>query len=97
MKFDWDEQKNKINRQKHGLAFEEAKEICNGFVLTRVDDRFDYGEERFISLGSMAGIAVIVVVHVDRNDVIRILSARRANRAERNIYVNHLKKTQERD
>lgn len=97
MKFEWDEQKNKFNLQKHGLTFEEAKEIFKEIVLTREDDRYDYGEERLISLGSLAGIAILVVVHVDRNDKTRIISARRANRTERKIYDNDLKKTVERD
>jgi len=97
MKFEWDELKNKNDLQKHGLSFEEAKEIFKRIVLTREDNRCDYGEERLISLGSLSGIAILVVAHVDRNDVIRVISARRANRTERKLYDNYLTKAVERD
>ena len=60
--FEWDEEKSRVNRAKHGISFEEAQAIFNGPVLTAVDEREDYGEERFISTGQL-GTLVVVVVH----------------------------------
>jgi len=51
MAFDWDPEKDAANREKHGIAFDEARHIFDGPVLTRADDRQDYGEQRFISPG----------------------------------------------
>ena len=55
MRFVWDDDKNKTNLQKHGLSFEDAHHVFSGPCVTFVDDRFDYGELRFITLGVLAG------------------------------------------
>ncbi len=86
MGFEWDEDKNRINIAKHGVSFEDAVKIFEGFTLERIDDRFDYGEERILSLGMLNGIVILAVVHTDRNGKTRIISARKANKAERNEY-----------
>lgn len=90
MSFEWDEAKNEINKEKHGISFEEAIEIFDGFIYTRIDDREDYGEIREISIGAIQGFVMIVVVHTDRNNVTRIISARRADTIERKMYYEHL-------
>lgn len=54
MLFEWDGQKNAINLRKHGLSFEEARHIFTGPVLTRVDNRQDYGERREIRIGRLS-------------------------------------------
>ena len=87
--FDWDEEKNASNLQKHGLRFEEACLIFEGRVLSKADDRFDYGEERIISIGLIRDIVAVVVVHTERDGKTRIISARLANRGERKIYDDH--------
>lgn len=92
MKFEWDEDKNQANIAKHGLRFEDAQRIFDGFTVDAVDDRIDYGEERIISLGLLDGIAVLAVIHTDRNDVYRIISARPANRKERKCYDEAIRK-----
>ncbi len=97
MEFEWDSAKSLENLQKHGIAFEEAKLIFDGPVLTRVDDRLDFGELREISLGALSPDAVLVVVHTDRNGNIRLISARKANRRERKIYYDHLTQAHEGD
>jgi len=84
--FEWDDEKDTINRIKHGIGFNAAIHIFSGIVLTQIDDRQDYGETREISIGLLEGQIVIVVVHTDRNDVTRIISARRANKPERKLY-----------
>jgi uncharacterized DUF497 family protein len=85
MKFDWGHAKNKANLEKHDISFDEAKHIFDGPILTWADDRQDYGENRDISLGALSPDAVLIVVHTERGDKIRLISARRANRRERKL------------
>jgi hypothetical protein len=94
MELDWDPAKNEANLQKHGISFEEAKHIFDGPFLTRADDRRDYGESRDITLGALSPDGVIVVVHTERDDKIRLISARKANRRERTPYHDHLAQAQ---
>lgn len=95
MEFDWDPEKDKANLEKHGIGFEEALNIFDGPVITRVDDRRDYGESRSISLGALSPEAVLVVVHTQRAGKTRLISARKANRQERTIYHDHVARTHE--
>ena len=90
--FEWDEEKDRANRAKHSIDFEEAKVIFDGPVLTAADERENYGEERFISTGQL-GTLVVVVVHTSRSGRIRLISARMANRQERQTYYEHLQET----
>ena len=83
MQFEWDEAKNLENICKHEIDFADVPEIFEGSMLIELDDRFDYGEDRWFGIGFL-GNGVAVVVWTERqNDVIRIISARRANRYER--------------
>ena len=86
MKFEWDDEKNRQNISIHGVSFEDACRIFGGFTVDWVDDRFDYGETREISIGLVNGVAVVVVVHTDREGVCRIISARPAVKSERKRY-----------
>jgi uncharacterized DUF497 family protein len=88
--FEWDPDKSAANLAKHGVSFEEARLIFEGPVLSRRDDRLDYGETRTVSLGAILGVAVVAVVHTDRAGVTRLISARMANRKERRRYLDHL-------
>ena len=90
--FEWDPGKNRENTRKHGISFEEAVLIFEGPVLTQIDMRFDYGEVRELSLGTIEGVVVIVVVHTPRMTKVRLISARVANKKERNLYHEHLSK-----
>lgn len=92
MKFEWDKKKNEVNLLKHGIGFEEAKLIFNGPVLTREDKRHVYGETRKTSIGEIEKIIVVVVVHTKRGENMRIISARKANKKERSLYYEYLKK-----
>jgi uncharacterized DUF497 family protein len=86
MRFEWDEAKNEENRRKHKIDFADVPSMFAGPMLVKLDDRKDYGEERWIGIGFLSSI-VAVVVWVERNqDVIHIISARKANRNERNAY-----------
>ncbi len=92
MEFEWSEKKNRTNVALHGISFEKAKFIFSGFCVRYEDHRKDYGEKRQLSIGPMEEIAVIVVVHTQRHDRIRIISARSANRKERRRYHEALQK-----
>lgn len=92
MKFEWDVDKNRVNIEKHGIPFETAKSIFDGFTVDHEDDRFAYGEVRIISLGMIEKSVVLVVVHTDRKGHRRIISARQANRKEKEFLSKKYKK-----
>ncbi len=85
MDCEWDEQKKRLNLEKHGLSFEDAALVFEGACVTFEDDRCDYGERRLITLGEIAG-RVVVIVHTPREEATRIISMRKANERERQIY-----------
>ena len=86
--FEWDENKNKSNIEKHGISFEQASKIFSGPIIDGPDYRDDNNEARSIALGVIPSlIMIVVVVHTDRNGIIRIISARPANKRERKFYV----------
>ena len=86
MDFEWDETKDQTNIYKHGVSFDTARRIFEGPVLSWLDVRFDYGEDRYISVGSVGTGAVLVVAYTQRNRSIRLISARPASRKERQAY-----------
>ena len=90
MKFEWDNKKNQINYEKHGLSFSDAEFVFSGKIVSFIDDRHAYGEERWITLGELIE-RVVVVVHTPRYDAIRIISMRKANEHEKKIYYERLK------
>jgi len=74
--FAWEEAKAAENYAKHGVSFEFAIEVFKDpFAIERLDDREDYGEDRFILIGSTEG-SILTIVYTDRNDRIRIISSR---------------------
>ena len=82
MEFEWDDDKNKANIKKHGLAFDDAIRIfADRQRISNIDNRFEYGEDRFITIGYIQE-RLCVVVYTQNNDVIRIISARKANKRE---------------
>ena len=88
---EWDKVKNALNIQNHGISFEEAKEVFDDPLhIAKLDFRYNYFEERWITLGATSQYKLIVVAHMlfDENneEVIRIISARKANTKEVNIY-----------
>ena len=86
MQFEWDEQKNRINIHKHGLDFADAWEIFTMSMFTALDDREDYGEDRWTAIGMIKSrIVVIVYTELDQ-DTIRIISLRKALSYERKQY-----------
>lgn len=89
--FEWDDAKNAANIAKHGVGFELAASIFRRPVLTRTDQRTDYGEKRQVSLGLVDDVLILVVVHTDRQSSRRLISARRASKAERRRYDDALR------
>lgn len=89
MGYEWNEKKNQINYEKHGLNFQDAELIFSGKTISFMDAREDYGEERFITLGELKN-RVVVVVHTQRGIVTRIISMRKANEREKKIYFKRL-------
>lgn len=88
MNFDWDENKNQKNIAKHGVDFNQAKEVFQDKKRTiSPDKRINYGEDRWKTVGSILG-AIFSVIYTIRNTTIRIISARRASRKERKEYFN---------
>jgi uncharacterized DUF497 family protein len=92
MKFEWDENKNQQNIAKHGVSFDIACRIFEGFTLGSIDDRHDYGETREISIGVIDGVAYVTIAHTDRGGICRIISARPASRSERKRYDTEIQK-----
>jgi uncharacterized protein len=90
MRFEWNEDKRRLNEQKHGVTFEEAKSVFYSDNALLFDDP-DHSEEeeRFLLLGPSAVGRVLVVVHCCREDgdVIRVISARKSTRSEENAYL----------
>jgi uncharacterized protein len=89
MQYEWDEAKNRKNLAKHGLSFEDAAQVFSGSCVTFEDDRFDYGEERLITLGLLAG-RLVVIAHAPGDEGTRIISMRKGSRREQKIYQERL-------
>lgn len=86
MRWEWDEAKRLENIRKHRIDFRDVSAVFDGPMLLRLDQREDYGEERWIALG-LLGHGVVVVVYTERDgDTIHIISARKANRWERDTF-----------
>ena len=85
--FEWDSRKARSNLAKHDVGFEEASTIFgDSLSLTIPDPEHSQMENRYITMGIAFNGKLLVVVHTDRGDNIRIISARRASRQERKVY-----------
>ena len=85
MEFEWDNEKNNSNIEKHGIDFTDAVAIFDNPVLEFEDDRKDYGEKRFFGIGIVKDLE-ISVAYTKRKNNIRMISARRARKDERQKY-----------
>jgi uncharacterized protein len=87
VRFEWDERKAKTNLKKHDVAFAEATEVFGDpFAITFSDPQHSLGELRFITFGLTRTRKLLVIAHAEREESIRIISARPATRTERKIY-----------
>lgn len=92
MELEWDENKNRANIQLHRIDFCDGWRIFENPVIRKIDNRKDYGEVRWVGLGKL-NQAVVVIVYTIRGHKIRIISIRRANRHERQIYKAQFEKS----
>ncbi|MCT7970039.1 BrnT family toxin [Laspinema sp. D1] len=89
IRFEWDEQKDKINQQKHGISFEEAESVfLDDYAVQFWDEEHSQDEERFLLLGLSSKMRILLVVHCFREEdaIIRIISARKATKNESKEY-----------
>ena len=90
-RFEWDEEKNEINKKKHGIGFEEITDVFDDpYFLVRYDRRHSIDEDRWNGVGCINGMLVLVTTFTER-DHIRIISAQRADRSLREIYYDYVK------
>jgi hypothetical protein len=89
MQLVWDESKRRQNLVKHGLDFRDAAQVLRGPLVLFEDDRQAYGEQRFVGIGLLRSI-VVVIVHTERDGTFRIISMRKAERDEEDLYFQQL-------
>ena len=87
MLYEWDLDKNQRNQEKHGLSFEMAHLVFEGFHITQLDQRKEYGESRYCTMGTLGEYGrVVLVAHTIRDTKTRIISMRKANDREQKIF-----------
>jgi uncharacterized DUF497 family protein len=88
MKFEWDSSKNSINQEKHGLSFDEAIEVfADPNALEIYDEDHSKDESRYKVIGMLqTRVVVISLIFTERGDIIRVISARKANKEEKDAY-----------
>jgi len=90
MRYRYDPAKKAVNLRKHGLDFDDAPKVIESDAnVTFEDRRFDYGEQRFITMGLLNG-EVVVVVTAETDEEIRVISMRKAEQNEQEIYFRNL-------
>jgi len=90
LKFEWEPQKAKINLQKHGVSFTEASTAFEDVLSLTIDDPLHSSDEkRLVLIGMSFKNRLTIVVHTERGDNIRIISARKATKKERKYYENN--------
>ena len=87
LEFEWHKAKAKDNFRRHGVSFDLAVTVFQDpFAIERLDDREDHGEERFLTIGMAEGKVLLFVAYTERDERIRIISARRATQYEQDDY-----------
>lgn len=87
MRFEWDAAKAAANLRKHGVSFEEASSVFyDPLSATGDDPDHSFGEGRFVTFGVSSSGRLLVIAHAERGDAIRIITARKATRADRKLY-----------
>lgn len=90
MRFEWDENKRQANLKKHGIDFADIWRVFENETYTKIDDRFVYSEIRYLTLGLQSG-EVIAVSHTETDEVVRIISARKAEKYEQEEYFKEIR------
>lgn len=89
MDFEWDDAKNRHNIRKHGFDFADAERVIKGPFpfLARLDDRVNYGEDRWQGIGMLDGIVIVVIIFAEPvTNSVRVISMRKATKYERRQY-----------
>ena len=89
MRFTWDESKRRANIAKHGLDFADAERVFAGPMVLFEDDRADYGEQRMVGIGLLDNL-VVLIIHVENDQTIHIISMRRADSNETDVYYQNV-------
>lgn len=89
MRFTWHEPKRQITLEKRGLDFAEVELVFEGPTFTFEDDRRDYGEQRWVSIGLLRD-KIVVIVHTETEDEIRVISMREAEKDEQRLFFSNL-------
>lgn len=89
MVFEWDKYMNISNIKKHGIDFNDSPKIISNPMVTKVDDRKDYNEKSWISLGRLENM-IVILAYAKSGKNIRIISIRKANKMQRKIYYEHI-------
>ena len=82
MNFEWDQEKNELNIRKNKIDFSDIPQVFDGPMIVKIDDRIDYDDIRWIGMGFLRNIIVVVVFIEKEDKTIRIISARKANKHE---------------
>ncbi len=90
MRYTWHEPKRQKNLNRHGLDFAEAEKVFAGPIFTFEDDRVAYGEQRWVTIGLLGG-DVVVIVHTETEEEIRIISMRKVTKNEQIIFFKNLR------
>lgn len=86
MRFEWDEEKRLSNIRKHGIDFADIWRVFENERVIFIDNRFDYGELRFVTIGSLEG-RIVTVTYTETDEITRIITARKATKNERTKYL----------
>ena len=91
MNFDWDDLKNEINLDKHGFDFADAYQVFDSPMIVDIDNRRNYGEDRWVGTGLLDGRIVVVIFTEPDRETTRIVSLRKALSHERRYYEQYIK------
>ena len=91
VRFEWEDRKNKINIDKYGFNFTDAYKVFNLPMVVDLNERTDYGEDRWIGIGLLDGRVVVVIYTESNESITRIISLRKALSYERKYYEQYLK------
>ena len=89
MRFEWDEEKRLSNIRKHGIDLADVWRFFESERVVFIDDRFDYGESRFVSIGILAA-RIVTVTYTENDETTRIISARKSIKNEQNQYIREI-------
>lgn len=86
MNYEWDEEKRQRNIEERGIDFEDVPALFDSTIVVMEDDRYEYGEVRWVAFGILQGIVMAVVYTEREGETIRVISVRKATKRERREY-----------